>query len=412
MTPKVITVVGGGAFTPQLCEALARTVELPELELRLSARRPDRLGAIASHSAARVARAQPGWSVRAADSLEAAVAGAAIVVLLIRVGGLEARAWDETFPRQFGLAGDEGLGPGGIANAWRTVPELSRISGTLRRIAPEAKVLNLMAPLGITTRLLLDQGLDALGLCELPLLTLETWLARARKLATETTWEYAGLNHLGWFWNFRSGDDDILLRLAGLRPQPGDAAPLDRATLERYQAAPLRYFYQIFETETARRLGLERPPGRARQLMTLSDELVTQFARAPGLETPQAGTRPTPWLDRAVAPITAALLGGPTHAGFANLLNKGKIPELPTDLVVEVPATFGSGGVRPEKAGPLPSRVSHFLTKAGYAEALSFRAAQQRDPTLLAAAVRALPLPIPEAAIPELVRLIQGGVER
>lgn len=409
MKPMVITVVGGGAFTPQLCDALARTVELPELELRLSARRPDRLRAIASHSAARLDRAQPGWSVRAADSLESAVEDAAIVVLLVRVGGLEARAWDETFPRQFGLVGDEGLGPGGIANAWRTLPELSRISGTLRRIAPKAKVLNLMAPLGITTRLLLDQGMEATGVCELPLLTLEAWLARAQKLAMETTWQYAGLNHLGWFWNFRSADEDILRQLAHLPLKPGDAAPLDRATLERYQAAPLRYFYQIFECEISRRLGLERPPDRASQLMTLSDELVAQFARAPGLETPQAGIRPTPWLDRAVAPIAAALLGGPAHAGFANLRNEGKIPELPPNLVVEVAATFGSGGVRPEKPGPLPSQVSHFLTQAGHAEALSFRAAEQRDPTLLAAAIRALPLRIPEAAVPELVRLIQGG---
>jgi hypothetical protein len=45
--------------------------------------------------------------------------------------------------------------------------------------------------------------------------------------------------------------------------------------------------------------------------------------------------------------------------------------------------------------------------RAGYAEALSFRAAEQRDPTLLAAAVRALPLPIPEATVQELVQLIQ-----
>jgi 6-phospho-beta-glucosidase len=350
---------------------------------------------------------RPGWSVQAADSLEAALEGASIVVLLVRVGGLEARAWDEMFPRRFGLVGDEGLGPGGIANAWRTFPELIRISGTLRRIAPEAKVANLMAPLGITTRFLLDQGLHAFGVCELPLVTLESWLARVGQSPTGATWQYAGLNHLGWFWDVRSGDQDVLQLVAALPLVPGDAAPFDRATFERYRAAPLRYYYQVFESEIGRRLGLERPPDRAKQLMALSDALVEQFAVRPGLETPQAEMRPTPWLDRAVAPITAALLGGPAHAGFADLRNEGKIPELPGDLVVEVPATFTPGGVRPESPGPLPEQVSRFLMRAGHAEALSFRAAEQRDPTLLAAAVRALPLPIPEATVQELVQLIQ-----
>jgi 6-phospho-beta-glucosidase len=406
----VIAVVGGGAFTPQLCEALARTIELPELELRLSARRADRLRAIAGHSAARVAQLRPGWSVGAAGSLESALEGAAIVVLLVRVGGLEARAWDETFPRRFGLVGDEGLGPGGIANAWRTLPELSRISAMLRRVARGAMVVNLMAPLGITTRLLLDQGLNAFGACELPLLTLEAWLARAGMSAAEVSWQYAGLNHLGWFWNFSSGDHDVLRMVANVPMPAGDAAPLDRATLEKYQAAPLRYFYQVFDSETGRRLGLERPPGRAEQLMALSEELVEQYSESPGRATQQAEMRATPWLDRAVAPITAALLGGPTHAGFANLRNEGKISELPADLVVEVAARFTSEGVRPVNPGPLPHQVSRFLLSAAHAEALSFRAAEQRDPTLLAAAIRALPLPIAETAVPELVQLIQRGV--
>jgi 6-phospho-beta-glucosidase len=406
----VIAVVGGGAFAPQLCEALARAIELPELKLRLSARRPDRLRAIAGHSAARVAQLRPGWSVGAADSLESALEDAAVVVLLVRVGGLDARAWDETFPRQFGLVGDEGLGPGGIANAWRTLPELSRISGTLRRVAPDATVVNLMAPLGITTRLLLDQGLHALGACELPLLTLEAWLARAGTSAAEVSWQYAGLNHLGWFWNFTSGSHDVLRTVANAPMPAGDATPIDRATLEKYQAAPLRYFYQVFDGETGRRLGLERPPGRAEQLMALSEELIEQYAERPGRATQQAEIRATPWLDRAVAPVTAALLGGAPHAGFANLRNEGKISELPADTVVEVPARFTSDGVRPESPGPLPQQVSRFLLKAAQAEALSFRAAEQRDPTLLAAAVRALPLPIAETAVPELVKLIQRSV--
>jgi 6-phospho-beta-glucosidase len=405
MNQVVITVVGGGAFSPRLCEALARAIDIPELELRLSARRADRLRILAEHSAARLAPLRPGWSVRASPSLEAALEGASLVVLLVRVGGLEARAWDETFPRRFGLAGDEGLGPGGIANAWRTLPKLAAIAGALRRISPNAGVMNLMAPLGMTTRLLLEEGLSAFGVCELPLVTLEAWLSYLGETPAGATWRYGGLNHLGWFWHVRVGAEDVLKLLADCEREVN--APVDPSTIKRYQAAPLRYFYEVFDRDAARRLGLERPPGRAEQLLALSDELVQRFAGNPGLEMNEVEVRNTPWLDRAVAPIASALLGGPPHAGFINLINEGKIPELPPELVVEVAATFTPHGASPTKPGPLPAPVASFLYCAAEAEALTYQAARERSPSLLANAIRALPLSIPENAVLELTELAQ-----
>jgi 6-phospho-beta-glucosidase len=406
--------VGGGAFAPRLCEALARTVDLPDVELRLFARREHRLRILAEHSARRVAGARPGWTVQAAPSLDAALARATIVVLLVRVGGLEARAWDDEFPRRFGLAGDEGLGPGGIANAWRTLPELARIAEALRRIAPAARVLNLMAPLGITTRFLLERGLDAFGICELPLVTMESWLARVGASATEAKWRYGGLNHLGWFWEVRFGDQDLLAYVAGGRMSPGDPSPVDQSTLERYEAAPLRYFYEVFDREASRRLGLERQPGRARQLIALSDALVRRYSVAPGLDAAEAEARSTPWLDRAVAPIVSALLTGQAHAGFVNLRNEQRIPELPSDAVVELAATFSSSGAHPVTPGPLPPRVAEFLRRVSHSEELSFFAAERREPGLLHEAIRALPLPIPESTVEELGRLVRqdGPLDR
>jgi 6-phospho-beta-glucosidase len=409
MKPIVITIIGGGAFTPRLCEVLASTVAIPELELRLSARRADRLQILAHHSARRLAAVRPGWSLQGAHSLEAAVEGATVVVLLVRVGGLEARAWDEEFPTRFGLAGDEGLGPGGIANAWRTVPELARIAQTLQRTMPATRVINLMAPLGITTRVLLDHGLDAIGVCELPLVTLETWLGGAEDAAVDASWRYGGLNHLGWFWDVRENGQDVLRRWAGAPVSRSNLAPVDVATLEQYHAAPLRYFYEIFDREAGRRLKLERSPDRARQLIELSEALIQRFSATPGLEVREAEARPTPWLDRAVAPIASALLGGSAHAGFANLRNEEKIPELPSELVVEVAATYTANGASPAKPGPLPAPVSRFLRHAGEAEALTYQAATQRNPGVLAQAIRALPLSIPENMVSELARLAQQG---
>jgi 6-phospho-beta-glucosidase len=407
MGRPIVTIIGGGAFAPRLCEALARGVDLPEVQLQLWARSADRVQTLAEHGARRIASVRPGWTLRAASSLEDALAASAIVVLLVRVGGLEARAWDETFPQRFGLVGDEGLGPGGIANAWRTLPELRRIAQAIHRVAPGARVINLMAPLGITTRFLLEQELNAFGLCELPLLTIESWLAATLHSWVEVTWRYGGLNHLGWFWDVRAGGEDVLHRLAADSSAIFGAAPIDRPTLERYHAAPLRYFYEVIDREAGRRLGLERPPERARRLIELADALFRRFSETPGVQAPEEESRPTPWLDRAVAPVVSSLLGGPSHGGFVNLRNGKLLPELPPELVVEVAATFSPSGARPVLPGPLPGPVVDFLRAIGRSEALTFRAADRQDPSLLPDAIRALPLRIREAEVQELAALAQ-----
>jgi 6-phospho-beta-glucosidase len=403
----IITIVGGGVFAPRLCEVLAQALEhLPELELRLSARGPDRLAILTRHTRARLAGRQPRCTVEADTNLAVAAAEADLVILLVRVGGLEARAWDEAFPRRFGLVGDEGLGPGGLANAWRTVPELQQIADTLCRVAPHARVLNLMGPLGVTTRLLLDRKLHTYGLCELPDTTLRSWLSRLDCPSEGASWRYGGLNHLGWFWNFRLSGRDALPLLADSQ-RPGDPYPVDRGTLENYQAAPLRYYYQVFQPEVGLQLGLMRPSNRARELMQLSEMLIAQFDREPGSELPP-GARPTPWFDRAIAPVSAALLGGPPHRGFVNLSNADLIPELNPELVVEVAATFDRDGVTPIQPGALPAAVTRFLDQAGRAELLTFAAATTRDAELLDEAMAALPLAISEQDARALAKLARN----
>ena len=402
----VVTIVGGGVSAPRLCEVLAEALDhVPELELRLSARRPDRLAVLTRHTRARLARLRSGWTVEGDTDLAVAAADADLVVLLVRVGGLEARAWDETFPRRFGLVGDEGLGPGGIANAWRTIPELEQIADTLCRVAPQTRVLNLMGPLGITTRLLLDRKLYTYGLCELPDTTVRFWLSRLDHSGETPTWRYGGLNHLGWFWNFHLGRREALAELADAQ-RSGDPYPVDRATLDEFHAAPLRYFYQIFRPDLALEQGLVRSSNRARELRELSETLIAQFERAPGSELPPGG-RPTPWLERAVAPVSAALLGGVPHHGFVNVLNADLLPELPSELVIEVAATFDQNGVSPVKPGPMPLPVARFLAQAGRAESLAYQASVTRKGELLEAAMQSLPLPISGEQAKELALLAQ-----
>jgi 6-phospho-beta-glucosidase len=390
-----ISVIGGGAFLPRLCQALAEHPAVPRLELRVGARRFDRLELLVGEARRRLERLRPSWSIRAFPDVAQALAGAEWVLLLVRVGGLEARARDEDLARAYGQVGDEGLGIGGMSNAGRTLPVLQELAATIRGQAPEARVLNLMAPLGITTRALRDAGLDALGICELPRVTRRR-LARAGEAGgAEDGLDYGGLNHLGWFWARDAAAQDLLERAA-------ETGLVDRATWERFGAAPLHYYYDVFDVPAGRRIGRERAPGRAAELVGLSRAIVRALEQG-GDPDAWLAARSTPWFDEAVAPILSALLGGESHRSFANFPNRtgsGEvlIPGLPDGLVVEVGAVFDTEGVRPLRPQAIPAPVSEFLRAVGEAEELLYRAARERRSDLLERSLRRIPLPLEPSA--------------
>lgn len=406
----IIAILGGGVYVPQLCERLAAASPVAG-EFRLAARRPDRLRVIATHTRCRLAARESAWRVLTPPPLdmEALFDGASAVVLLLRVGGLAARAHDERFPVEFGLVGDEGLGPGGLANGYRTLPVLAEIAGTLAHRCPTALIYNLVAPLGLTTRLLLEHGLEAVGVCELPAVTLGQLATAARVDAAAVRFEYAGLNHLGWFWDVRAGAVDVLDRA-------GAAGAVEAATLASYDAAPLRYFYEVYDRPAGARLGLRRAPGRAEQLAVLADRILAQYEQAPGREPAELTQRPTPWFDRALVPLLAAHLGGVPGAGFVNVRNTPGaghlhpsatpagplLDELPPGAVVEVPARWAGTGLELRRPRPRPPRVAQFLAAVAAAEDLAYQAANRRDRRLLRRALAALPLGIPAALLDAL----------
>jgi 6-phospho-beta-glucosidase len=385
-TREIVVIIGGGAYVPALCEALARMASLPPLELRIVGRRLDRAAVIAGHSAARLATVRPEWRVHADIAVDRACEGASAVVLLVRVGGAAARRHDESFPTRFGLVGDEGLGPGGFANAWRSFPVLADIARAVRRHAPAASVLNLVAPLGMTTRWLLEHGLDAVGLCELPTLT-------ERRLGPGP-WCYAGLNHLGWFWH------------SSAREEAPPGAICDEQVWGQFGAVPLVYYYRVFDVQAGARIGVSAPRNRAEVVASLSARLLSRYAEHPGEQVPELAERPTPWFDEVVAPVLVACFGGVPHEGFANVANHGRLPFLPFDVVVELRACFAAAGLKVRTPALVPDAISVFLARAATAEDLAYRAARARRTDLLAEALCMLPLDVPRARTDELVEMI------
>ena len=368
-----IALVGGGVHVATLVDELsARWPTATPVDLRLVARDASRLAVIAEHVRARLAGPRPDWTVSATTHLDVGAAGVDAVVLMVRVGGLAARAGDEAFPAGFGLVGDEGLGPGGMANALRTVPVVADLGRTIARVAPDAVVLNLTAPLPTTTRALLDAGTDAVGLCELPLVVRDR-LRDAPGGGPGGPLALAGLNHLSWWW-CRDPADGPALRGAALA-----ARLVDRPTWDRYGAVPMPYYYRVLDPAAGARLGLVQPEGRAVQLAGLTERALDAMRAHPGSHVDPLSERATPWFDRAVVPVLVAWCGGPDAAVTLDVRNGALLSMVPADVVVEVPATVSAGRVDPEPPGTVPSAAADFIGHVARAEDLVHRAATGAD---------------------------------
>jgi 6-phospho-beta-glucosidase len=400
----VIAIVGGGVFVVRLCQTLAAHPALSPCEIRLMARRYDRLCVIAEECQRVVDRVVPGWKVRAARSIADGCSGANVIVLLLRQGGLAARARDESFPRRFGLAGDEGLGPGGMANALRTIPALRTIARVIADTAPEAWILNMVAPLGATTRFLLDFGLSAIGLCELPTATERHLIAAASPPHGALC--YAGFNHWGWFWI--GGESGAALARSSV-----EAGLADQDTVAAFNAIPLRYFYEIFSPEKAERLGFRRSPTRAGDLNALSERIFASFPIRSENPLAAFAERPTPWFDDALVPVVASLTAGGVYNGFANVRNHYRLPMAPKDAVVEVRVQISGDAIKTFEGGPPPPKVSSFLAAVGQSEEFVYQAAGTSDANeqawAIASALKALPLPSIRGKLEDLVNEILGA---
>ena len=153
-----LAVLGGsGASTPELMDAIADWPggpdRRPALDVVLQGRSRRQAGRSWRTPVGAACQPRPMTStVRTETSLDRALEGADVVLIQVRVGGLDARIFDETFPRAFGLPGEETMGPGGFADALRTVPAMADTWDRLAERAADAFIINLTNPSGIVTQ--------------------------------------------------------------------------------------------------------------------------------------------------------------------------------------------------------------------------------------------------------------------
>ncbi|MFI5769926.1 6-phospho-beta-glucosidase [Streptomyces sp. NPDC051658] len=350
---KLAVVGGGSTYTPELIDGFARLRDtLPIEELVLVDPAADRLelvGGLARRIFAK--QGHPGRIVTTSD-LDAGVADADAVLLQLRVGGQAARNKDETWPLECGCIGQETTGAGGLAKAMRTVPVVLDIAERVRRTNPDAWIIDFTNPVGIVTRALLQAGHKAVGLCNVAIGFQRKFARLLDVTPAEVHLDHVGLNHLTWELGVRLGGPEGENVLPKLLAEHGDTIADDlrmpRAITDRLGVVPsyyLRYFYA--HDAVVRELGTK--PSRAAEVAAMEKELLAMYGD-PALDEKPAllAKRGGAFYSEAAVDLASSLLGsGGSPVQVVNTYNRGTLPFLPDDAVIEVQARVDGTGATP-----------------------------------------------------------------
>jgi 6-phospho-beta-glucosidase len=376
---KLAVVGGGSTYTPELVDGFARMrAELDVGELWLVDPDQERLHLVGGMSE-RMWRAagHPGRVVTTTD-LVAGVSDADVVLIQLRIGGQDARRGDETWPHECGCIGQETTGPGGFAKALRTVPVVLRVAEAVRRHArPDAWIIDFTNPVGIVTRALLQEGHHAVGLCNVAI-GFQRAFARMLDVAPERVrLGHVGLNHLTWERSVQLDGRDVLPGLlAEHRAELAEHVEMPASLLELLGMVPsyyLRYFYAHDEVFAEQR----DAPTRAEAVQGIERELLALYADPAQDTKPEAlSRRGGAFYSEAAVDLIAALRGG--HRGdvqVVNLQNRGLLPFLPDDHVVEVPASVDAEGLHALPVDPVPDDLAGLIAHVAGYERLALDAA-------------------------------------
>jgi alpha-galactosidase len=303
---------------------------------------------------------------------------------------------------------------GGVSRAMRMIPALVDVARDVGALCPEALFINYSNPMTANCwAIRIATGVPVVGLCH-GTFHVERQLAEfIGAPPDEVTSLFVGLNHMTFIydlrWKGRNAWPLVRARLAQERGEPYDAEQLGRefpemgASSSGFKAADNPFSWSLFETYGAYPAVNDRhvveffperfPEGQyyGRQLgvdaYSIEDTIawgdrIYERMRAQALGEAPLDDRV---FDRTVGEheqlldILRSVAGDRRRVYAANLLNRGAVPNLPADAVLELPAVATARGLRPVQMLDFPEPLAAIVTRKLAAARLTVEAALRGD---------------------------------
>ncbi len=375
-----ITILGGSSvYIPEfVLTAVSRNINVKEIVLFAQPGR--KLDIVARFCQRLIDKSGFPCKVTPCSDLAQAVTGAKYIINHIRVGGMQARMRDEMLPRQYDMLGDETLGPGGFANAMRTLPVVFDFAQQIEEVNPRAILINLTNPMGVIVEGLLKySNLQTIGVCDLPSTTIKRIAAVLQHEPENLRADYIGLYHFGWFQDIKIDNRSRMSQLLELLENRGED-DFDYALIELFRMIPTAATGLYFHRADLLRKQQACPRFRSEALYEAEKQILALYENEHLNEIPElTRQRNAVWYDDIILPLIQALENDHERELILCVRNDGNIRDLPEDASVELPAGVSRRGVRPRKAGSLPRFLRGIFVAAKESDRLTVEAVRHRS---------------------------------
>jgi alpha-galactosidase len=324
--------------------------------------------------------------------------GATVVICTIGVGGRRAWEQDVYIPRKYGIyqpVGDSVM-PGGSARALRMIPAMVGIARDVLSLAPEALFFNYGNPMGPNCRAVRKAtGANVVGLCHGVIHIAQHIANLLGAPLNRLRYNAVGMNHLTWFTQVRVDGRDAMPRLRalarqklrrgvnrvrppgqataskGARVRPDESEPFTWELVDLFGAFPavydchiIEFFPHLFHREGSY---YGRTPGvdwaNFEERIASGDaifEEMRQVARSRGPLAKDYFAR-TSGEHEQVIEMVESIRNDAGRVFSVNLPNRGIVPNLPYDAVIECPGIADAGGIRAIAQPPLNPAIAGTL---------------------------------------------------
>jgi len=409
-----VTVIGGGSYqwVPKLLVDAANTPVLHDAEFVLQDIDPaplPKMAALVEHLAQ---RRQLAMTAQTTTDRRVALEGADYVIVNISTGGFESMRYDLEIPARYGIRQSVGdsVGPGGILRSLRNIPVFLDIAADMEQICPDAWMLNLTNPMTAICRAVTRTSrIETVGLCHEMMgaqFALSLLLDRSFLEITPTV---AGVNHLPVITKLDVGGDDGLALLAdlvehadqrrdeivdsdfldGLEGQPagadgrwriGDLLDAHRVKFELFRrfgvlpAAGDRHLVEFFAGFLTEDSGWGERWGV--HLTTIEQREAHQHQHVEDLDALLAGDEISEMPSgEMVAPVIACHELNLPGWFPLNVPNRGQVPDVAADSVVESMCVVDGTGVKGRDVAPVPLALAETLHRVSTSQELTVEAA-------------------------------------
>ena len=329
---------------------------------------PERLALVQTLAQRLAAYRGADLTITTATDRAAGLADSDYVLTSFRPGGFEARYLDERIPLDHGMIGQETQGIGGFFMALRSVAVMKEIIADIERVAPRAMIVNYTNPVNLVAQAVTPHSdVPFVSLCEGPLYSPAELVSAIGLDPALLDVRSIGLNHASWSVHQTYDGEDLMPMLEAAQPRFGSSADLHPRVRRMLNIAvatghvPSEYAQYYFYTDEILADLSSRPTTRAQDIMALVPDYWAHYR--------EQAEQPHPELDPArsrgginelelALDVIAAIANNQPRMLPVNVPNRGAIPDLPDDQVVETFAQVDGAGIFPLALGPLPHPVA------------------------------------------------------